>query len=88
MNIKDLYNEIRSMDCEIAEVIARKPNTYSFSYIVYLVSDPSNSDLVNPNLHDFIFDSIDEFENSFLDCPYYDFDLFEFETDYKKDQSN
>lgn len=87
MNIKDLLNKIRNMDCEIAEAIA-KNNTYRFSYIVYLVSDPSNSDLVNPNLHDFVFDSIDEFEHSFLDCPYYDFDLFEFETDYKKNQSN
>lgn len=87
MNIKDLLNKIRNMDCEIAEVIA-KNNTYRFSYIVYLVSDPSNSDLVNPNLHDFVFNSIGEFEYLFCYCSYYDFDLFKFETDYKKDQSN
>jgi hypothetical protein len=84
MNIKAAVKVLRNMEGDIAEVIAKKGNN-SLSYIVYLVSEPSNDDLVKPNLHEWIFGSVDEFEEKFDDETDYDFDVLEFETDFKKD---
>ena len=85
MNIKAAVNVLRNMEGDIAEVIAKKGND-SLSYIVYLVSEPSNDDLVKPNLHYWIFGSVDEFEEKFGDETDYDFDVWEFETDFNKDK--
>lgn len=85
MNIKAAVKLLRNMEGDIAEVIAKKGNN-SLSYIVYLVSEPSNDDLVKPNLHEWIFGSVDEFEEKFDDETDYDFDVWEFETDFKKDK--
>ena len=85
MNIKETVKKLRKMEGDIAEVIAKKGNN-SLSYIVYLVSEPSNDDLVKPNLHEWIFGSVDEFEEKFDDETDYDFDVLEFETDFNKDK--
>ena len=85
MNIKAAVNVLRNMEGDIAEVIAKKGND-SLSYIVYLVSEPSNDDLVKPNLHEWIFGSVDEFEEKFDDETDYYFDVWEFETDFNKDK--
>ena len=85
MNIKAAVKVLRNMEGDIAEVIAKKGNN-SLSYIVYLVSEPSNDDLVKPNLHEWIFGSVDEFEEMFDDETDYDFDVWEFETDFNKDK--
>ena len=85
MNIKAAVKTLRNMKSDIAEVIAKKGNN-SLSYIVYLVSDPSNDDLVKPNLHEWIFGSVDEFDEKFDDETDYDFDVWEFETDFDKDK--
>lgn len=85
MNIKEAVNVLRNMEGDIAEVIAKKGND-SLSYIVYLVSDPSNDDLVKPNLHEWIFGSVDEFKEKFDDETDYYFDVWEFETDFNKDK--
>ena len=85
MNIKAAVNVLRNMEGDIAEVIAKKGND-SLSYIVYLVSEPSNDDLVKPNLHEWIFCSVDEFEEKFDDETDYDFNVLEFETDFNKDK--
>lgn len=68
MDIKNVVQALRKMNCEIAEVIVERDETKSFSFIVYLVSEPSNDDMVNPSKHDWIFDSIEEFEEKFSDC--------------------
>lgn len=89
MNIKETVKQLRNMDCEIAEVIAYKKYDIlhtRLSYIVYIVSEPSNDDLVKPNLHEWIFGSVDEFEEKFGDEILYEFDVFEFETDFNKDK--
>ena len=89
MNIKATVKELRNMEGDIAEVIAYKKYDIlhtRLSYIVYLVSEPSNDDLVQPNLHEWIFGSVDEFEEKFSDEILYDFDVFEFETDFNKDK--
>ena len=85
MNIKAAVNVLRNMEGDIAEVIAKKGND-SLSYIVYLVSEPSNDDLVKPNLHEWIFCSVDEFEEKFDDETDHYFDVWEFETDFNKDK--
>jgi hypothetical protein len=83
MDIKNVVKTLRNMEGDIAEVIAKNGNN-SLSYIVYLCSEPSNDDLVKPNLHEWIFGSVDEFEEKFCDDTIYDFDVWEFETDFDK----
>jgi hypothetical protein len=86
MNIKETVNLLSYMEGDIAEVIRLVNGQPSFSYIVYLVDEPSNDDLVDPRLHDWIFGSVDEFEEKFDDGNDYDFVAQSFETDFKKDK--
>ena len=86
MNIKSAVKTLRNMEGDIAEVIRLVNGQPSFSYIVYLVDEPSNDDLVDPRLHDWIFGSVDEFEEKFDDGLRYDFFVEKFETDFKKDK--
>lgn len=53
--------------CEIAIVYCQVKGVKT-SVIVYLTDEPSNSDLVNPNKHWYIYGSIDEFVNAFLNA--------------------
>ena len=85
MNIKETVKSLRNMEGDIAEVIAKKGNNF-LSYIVYLVSEPSNDDLVKPNSHERIFGSVDEFVETFDDETDFDFDVWEFETDFDKNK--
>ena len=77
MNIKAAVKALRNMEGDIAEVIKLVNGQPSFSYIVYLV---------DPRLHDWIFGSVDEFEEKFDDGLCYDFFVEKFETDFKKDK--
>ena len=86
MNIKAAVKALRNMEGDIAEVIRLVNGQPSFSYIVYLVDEPSNDDLVDPRLHDWIFGSVYEFEEKFDDGLRYDFFVEKFETDFKKDK--
>jgi hypothetical protein len=86
MNIKETVNLLSYMEGDIAEVIRLVNGQPSFSYIVYLVDEPSNDDLVDPRLHDWIFGSVDEFEEKFDDGNDYDFVAQSFETDFNKDK--
>ena len=86
MVFKDTIKALRNMEGDIAEVIRLVNGQPSFSYIVYLVDEPSNDDLVDPRLHDWIFGSVDEFEEKFDDGLCYDFFVEKFETDFDKDK--
>jgi hypothetical protein len=86
MNIKAAVKALRNMEGDIAEVIRLVNGQPYLSYIVYLVDEPSNDDLVDPRLHDWIFDSVDEFEEKFDDGLCYDFFVEKFETDFNKDK--
>lgn len=85
MNIKSTLKALRNMDCEIAEVMATKDNI-TLSYIVYLVSEPSNYDLVIHCFHDYIFNTVEEFESLFNDNDGYDFTIREFPSHFNSDK--
>ncbi len=63
MEKKNAIAYLYSMEGDIAEVIVKNEGVEK-SLIVFLVSEPSNDDLIKNNLHWWIFDSIDEFKKS------------------------
>ena len=68
MNKQDVIQKLNSLECEIAEVICdittmadSKPCYPNESVLVFLVSQPSNDDLIKYNNHWTVCESIDDF---------------------------